>query len=305
MANLLTTCGNEGRLRNYDTWGIESRLTLDHAGLGLGGETEVGIRFHEERQRRRQLNGDTPTARTAGIGVNAGVRENNERDVSAFAAFAQSRLEFGNFAVIPGVRGEFIRFERRNLPTDILVAGKPGGAVTAPTSGNQKLDKLLPGIGATWTVANDVTLYGGVHRGFAPPRVEDIITNAGGSVDLDAELSWNYEAGVRGSLSKGVRGDATFFVMDFSNQIVSQSVAGGIGTTLTSAGRTLHRGAELSLTLSSRDAEWTAKDTDVYARLASTWVAQARYNSTRIAIPPCFDGATAGPLVQTGAGEVP
>ena len=304
MANLLTTCGNEGRLRDYDTWGVESRLTLGHDALGFGGETEIGVRYHQERQRRRQLNGDTPTARTAGTGVNAGVRENNERDADAFSAFVQSRLVFGPLAIIPGVRAEFIDYERRNLPIDVLVGGRPSGATTAPSSGRQSLNKVLPGVGATLEVANDVTLYGGVHRGFAPPRVEDIITGAGGSVDLDAELSWNWEAGIRGSIVKGVRGDATFFVMDFDNQIVAQSVAGGIGTTLTSAGRTLHRGGELSLTMSSRDAGWTSGDTDVFARLAATWVATARYSSTRIATAPCFDGATTGTLVQTGSGAV-
>jgi Fe(3+) dicitrate transport protein len=305
LANLLTTCGNEGRLRDYDTYGIESRLELDHDSLGFGGSTEIGIRYHEERQRRRQWNGDTPNARTPGTSVNAGVRENNERDATAFSAFIQSRLEFGKFAIIPGLRGEFIDFERRNLPISVLVGGRPTGAVTAPTAASQSLDKLLPGLGATWEIAPDVTLYGGVHRGFAPPRVEDIITAAGGTVDLDPELSWNWEAGIRGNIVKGVRGDATFFVMEFDNQIVAQSVAGGVGATLTSAGRTLHRGGELSLSLSSREAGWTGADTDVFARMAATWVANARYKSTRIATAPCFDGATTGTPVLTGSGPVP
>jgi Fe(3+) dicitrate transport protein len=306
LANLQTMCGNEGRLRAYDTWGVESRIGLDHQLLGLGfdGDTEIGVRYHDERQRRRQWNGDTPTARTPGIGVNAGVRENNERDATAFSAFIQSRLAFGALAIIPGLRGEFIDYARRNLPVDVLSGGRPSGAVTAPSSGQQNLDKLLPGIGVTLDVAKNVTLYGGVHRGFAPPRVEDIITANGGSVDLDPELSWNWEAGIRGSLIKGITGDATVYEMNFDNQVVAQSVAGGIGTTLTSAGRTLHRGAELSLAFSSRDAGWTGADTDVFARLAATWVATARYSSTRVATAPCLDGAASGTLVQTGAGPV-
>ncbi|WP_310476608.1 TonB-dependent receptor domain-containing protein [Sandarakinorhabdus sp.] len=307
LANLNSNCGNEGRLRDYDTWGAETRLSLDHdlIGLGIGGETELGIRFHEERQRRRQLNGDTPTARTAGTGVNAGLRENNQRDASAFAAFIQSRLEFGPLAIIPGLRAEFIEYERRNLPVDVLVSGRPSGTLTTATRNNASLDKLLPGIGATLTITPDVVLYGGVHRGFAPPRVEDIITSAGGSVDLDAEQSWNWEAGLRGSIVEGLKGDATFFVMDFSNQIISQSVAGGIGTTLTSAGRTLHRGGEVSLTLSSRDGGWTDAETDVFARVSATWVPTARFSSTRIATLPCFDGATAGTVFATGSGPAP
>ncbi|MFN3989711.1 MAG: TonB-dependent receptor family protein [Erythrobacter sp.] len=305
MANLLTTCGNEGRLRDYDTFGIEQRLTIDHALLGFGGETEIGMRAHQEYQRRRQWNGDTPTARLPGTGINGGVRENNERDTFAFSAFVQSRLEFGTFALTPGVRGEFIRYERRNLPVDVILGGRPSGALTAPSAGTERLNKVLPGLGATWDITPDVTLYGGVHRGFSPPRVEDIITAAGGSVDLDPELNTSWELGVRGTVTPGIRGDATFFVMDFDNQIIAQSVAGGIGAQLTSAGRTLHKGGEVSLTGSSREAGWTSPETDIYARLAATWVAEARYNSTRIATAPCFRGATTGTLVATGAGAVP
>lgn len=301
MANLLSSCGNEGRLRAYNTWGVESRLELAHESLGFGGETELGIRFHEERQFRRQWNGDTPVSRTPGTGVNAGVRENNERDASAVAAFVQSRLVFGPLAVIPGVRGEFISYERRNLPVDVIAGGRPSGAQTAGSSANTRLNELVPGLGATLDITPDLTLYGGVHRGFAPPRVEDIITTAGGSVDIDAELSWNWEAGVRGRLLPGLQADATFFVMNFENQIVAQSVAGGIGATLTSAGRTLHRGGELSLNFSSRDAGITSGTTEIYTRTALTWVPTVRYASTRIATAPC-DGAAAGTLVATGRG---
>ncbi len=307
MANLLTACGNEGRLRVYDTWGVESRLTLDHADflrLGTGGETEIGLRFHREDQRRRQWNGDTPTARTPGTSVNAGVRENNARNTTALAAFIQSSFELGLLTLKPGLRAEFVDFERRNLPVDVIAGGRPTGARTLESRGRRSLDQLVPGLGATLRLADGVIVYGGVHRGFAPPRVEDVITTTGGSVDLEAELSWNWEAGVRGSPTPGLTFDATFFVMDFENQIVPQSVAGGVGATLTSAGRTVHRGGELAASLSSRAAGAT-RDTDVFARLATTWLPTARYASTRIATAPCFDGAVPGTPVATGRGPRP
>jgi len=307
MANLLSGCGNEGRLRAYDTWGVETRATLSHAeflGLGIGGETELGLRYHEEKQRRRQLNGDSADARVAGTSVNAGVRENQLRYATALAAFVQSTLDFGRLSLIPGVRMEMVDFERRNLPTDILVGGRPSGVQTVETRGSASLDQLVPGLGATFGVTDAIILYGGVHRGFAPPRVEDAINATGGSVDLDAELSWNWEAGVRGSLLPGLQADATFFVMEFYNQIVPQSVAGGVGATLTSAGRTLHRGGELSASFSSKAAEMTG-ETDIFARAAITWLPTARYASTRIATAPCFDGRTPGTPVETGAGPVP
>jgi Fe(3+) dicitrate transport protein len=89
--------------------------------------------------------------------------------------------------------------------------------------------------------------------------------------------------------------------MDFSNQIVSQSVAGGVGTTLTSAGRTLHRGGEFALSFETREAGWT-EATNVFSRVAVTWAPTVRYTSARIATAPCFDGATTGRVVATGSG---
>ena len=55
------------------------------------------------------------------------------------------------------------------------------------------------------------------------------VTNTGGSVDLDPELSWNYEVGLRSTLRPGVRLDATVFRVDYENQIVPGSLAGGVG----------------------------------------------------------------------------
>lgn len=307
MANLLTSCGNEGRLRSYDTWGIETRISLDHQealGGRIGGETEIGLRWHSEDQARRQWNGDTPDARTPGTGVNAGVRENNRREARAFSAFVQSTLDFGRLALIPGVRAEFIDYARNNLPVDVIAGGRPTGAKTAITTGTTSLSEIIPGFGLTFDLGERLMLYGGIHRGFAPPRVEDILTVAGGSVDLDPELSWNGEIGIRGRVAPGLNLDATVFTMDFENQIVPASVAGGVGATLTSAGETVHRGAELSLRWSSREAGVT-READIFARTAVTWVGTARYASTRIATPPCFDGAAPGTPVATGRGPLP
>jgi Fe(3+) dicitrate transport protein len=55
---------------------------------------------------------------------------------------------------------------------------------------------------------------------------------------------------------------------------------------------------------SSRGAGLT-KAADIFARAAVTWLPTARYASTRIATPPCFDGRTPGTPVETGQGPVP
>jgi Fe(3+) dicitrate transport protein len=304
MANLLTTCGNEGRLRTYDTYGVEARLTWDHSASPLPGSTEFGVRLHREEQVRLQVNGDAPTSRTPGTGRNAGLRENNERETWAYSGFIQSEFTLGPIGIKPGVRFEQVDYKRINNPLPVIVGGVPTATLTARTEGKTDLSKVIPGLGLTYSLGDQAVIYAGVHRGFAPPRVEDIITTAGGSLDLGAELSWNYELGVRGQLMPGLQADVTAFQMDFSNQIVPASVAGGVGATLTSAGKTKHRGLELSGRYSSKDAGVTS-DMDIFARTAITWVEKASYVGTRIATAPCFDGATTGTRVAVRGGTLP
>ncbi|MCS6947333.1 MAG: TonB-dependent receptor [Steroidobacteraceae bacterium] len=267
MANLLTTCGNEGRLRQYYTAGADVRYRRPFAAAGSEGSFSGGARWHIEKQYRVQVNGDTPNARTPGTSVNGGVRENNRRDVAAASAFIEAEIGAGRWRLQPGIRFESIEFERRNF--------LPGGG-----AGRARLSEWIPGIGATLELPRGLTLFAGVHRGFAPPRVEDIITAAGSSVDLDAERSWNTEIGLRATVRPGWRWELTAFDMDFSNQIVPASVAGGTGATLTSAGRTAHRGLELAAQFESDEALGTAWN--AYSRAALTWLPLAEYRGRRL-----------------------
>jgi Fe(3+) dicitrate transport protein len=272
MANLLTTCGNEGRLRQYYTAGAETRWLQPLEFSAASGELQAGLRWHVEKQYRVQANGDTPTARTPGVGINGGLRENNRRDVAAASAFIAASFGQGRWRVQPGLRFESIEFERRNL-----LAG--GGA------GRATLEEWIPGVGVTLELGRGTTLFAGLHRGFAPPRVEDIVTAAGGSVDLDAERSWNSEIGLRIAPRRGVDLELTAFNLDFTNQIVPASVAGGVGATLTSAGRTTHRGVEFAGRFDSREALSTSWN--FYGRAALTWLVVAEYRGTRFsAITP-------------------
>jgi Fe(3+) dicitrate transport protein len=270
LANLSTTCGNEGRLREYNTHGLESRLTHVANWGDLQLETEVGVRLADERQNRLQINSDTPTGRTPGTSVNGGVRENNLRYVTARAGFITTKASFGKWTVSPGVRVEDISLRRVNRLNTAL-----------PIGGTADVNEVIPGFGVTYAVAPRFVAYGGVHRGFAPPRVEDAISNTtGGSVNLDAETSTNWELGLRGDLSRGVSVDLAFFSMKFDNQIVPTSVAGGVGSTLTSAGKTIHEGFEVASQASFK--EMGLMDTnDVYLKLALTWVASANFEGAR------------------------
>ncbi len=271
MENLHISCGNEGRLRHYATWGIEPKIRAFHKWFGIPGEADFGFRYHSEFQERYQKNGPAPTSRD-GVLV-----ENNERRARALSGFLQNRFLLGRFTLIPGVRIEQVRYRRTNF----LLDGGQG------VSGNRELTQLIPGLGIAYSLAGRLTLFAGAHRGFAPPRVEDVISNTTGrSIELDPELSWNYEAGFRSRLSRDLEIEATYFRLDFVNQIVPASVAGGLGATLTNAGRTLHEGGEAA-------ARWTGRTVlsnrgGLSLRAAYTWLPVARYGGVRFSAIPGF-----------------
>ncbi len=265
MANLDATCGNEGRLRQYWTAGVEPRVSVQHGLLGVDNVTEAGLRYHHEDQYRIQANGDRPRSREPGIGRNAGIKEDSDRTVTALSAFVQNQFDFGRWTLTPGLRFESVDYER----IDHLLG----------TRGTNELDEVIPGLGATFEAVPGTVVFAGVHRGFAPPGVADVVTAQGGSVDLDAELSWNYEIGVRSLPVDGVSLEVTACRMDFENQIVPASVAGGTGAALTSAGETLQQGVELAGEIEGKAfVDWPV---EVFARLSYTWLADAEYAGER------------------------
>lgn len=224
----------QGRLRAYTTWGVEPRLLVNHALFGVQSEFQTGVRAHYEHQDRSQVNGTTPDARR-GAEV-----EDNEREVDAYSFFAQNRFLLGQFSLTPGVRVEYVDNTRDNNLT---------GA-----EGDSDLTEVVPGLGATYNPRENLTFFAGVHKGFAPPRVEDLIVTAGGSpvatfTEVDAEESWNFEAGLRALPRAGVSVESSYFRNEFHNQIAVGSIAGG--NIPLSEGKALYEGLELATRIES------------------------------------------------------
>lgn len=173
MANLDTTCGNEGRLRQYWTAGLEPRFNRRYAAFGVENVLDTGFRIHREHQFRVQANGDTPGAREPRTGRNAGVKEDSDRNVTAYSAFVQNRVDLGRWTVTSGLRFEHVDYERIDNLLD--------------TRGTATVDEWIPGIGATFEPVSGTTVFAGVHRGFSPPCVADIVTATGGTVKISIQ----------------------------------------------------------------------------------------------------------------------
>ena len=236
------TCNSvQGRLRSYTTWGIEPRLKLDHR----LGELQVGLKAHFEEQDRKQVNGTAPTART---GTTA---ENNLRETTAYSAFVANRFDLGDVSITPILRYENIDAERTNRLNG--------------NTGSTSVTETLPGIGATWNPNKTLTLFTSLHKGFAPPRVEDLIGGNGTVVDVGAEKSTNFELGLRSKLLSWALVQTAYFRNDFDNLIAVGSIAGG--STPLSEGKALFEGVELSAQADH--------SSGVFGRVAYTWLPTA------------------------------
>ncbi len=228
---LRDSAGN--RNREFEVFGAQSGARLEHA----YGSLDFGLRYVYEEARDQRINGASFNARS-GI-----VRDDEKRAGRAFSAYFQNRFKLGSrLTLTPGLRLESYNQERRILR--LRLNG-------VPTDVNRLQDnditKAIPGLGVSVRATDDVTFFAGAHRGFAPPRTKIAIDSSGDNLQLDAELSWNYEAGVRFGGQRAVNGEFNYFRLDFSNQVITAAESGGATTTLVNGGASLHEGLESSL----------------------------------------------------------
>jgi Fe(3+) dicitrate transport protein len=199
------------------------------------------------------------------------LRTDEDRFGKAFSVFAQDRIYLTRAVILtPGLRLERYRYTRQ-----IQRAPVQGVPTDVNRRASDLVTKLVPGLGLAVNASSRLTLFTGLHRGFAPPRTKDAITSGGVPLDLDAELSWNYEAGVRYKPSRAVSGEVTFFRMDFENQIIPAAQSGGATTTLVNAGETLHQGLESSVRLDW--GELTHSPLSLYTDFRYTYLPTARF----------------------------
>jgi Fe(3+) dicitrate transport protein len=226
------------RNRSFEVLGIEPRLSVDATLFGFRNEVDLGVRYLYERAFEKRIDG-TMVRPTSG-----NLREDEIRTGYANSGYLQSKIHLTEaLSVTPGIRFEQFEYER-----DILrLANAEVNLTTTDVTSS-----FIPGIGVNQRLTASSSVFAGVHRGFAPPRVKDAISNTGVSEELDAELSWNYEIGYRGMPLKGWMLETTFFYMDFENQVIPVSESsGGTGQTgasgLTNGGETRHIGVEGSV----------------------------------------------------------
>jgi Fe(3+) dicitrate transport protein len=268
------------RNRSYTVGGVEPRVTWNYGTGILAGELIGGARFHYEGISEQRLDGRFAGSRTGDL------REDETRRGLALAGYLQNRFTlWDRLDITPGIRVESLWGARTLLRKRVTL--DDGSSVNQdmdpPIGQSNNVVAVIPGLGLAYRPLDFLTVFAGVHRGFAPPRTKDAITADGEDLQLDSEYSWNYEAGVRVRANRWLSGEVTGFVLDFQNQIIPPTEAGGAvagvgGQALVNSGRTLHAGLESTGTFDIAELlrvgfnlPLTLSYTYVHARFRSGW----------------------------------
>jgi Fe(3+) dicitrate transport protein len=241
------------RNRSFEVFGVEPRLTWNWTSRRpIAGELTALVRFHYESAHEQILGTTFPTAQSGDP------HDDELRNGYALAAAVQHRFAFWDrLFVTPGVRVESFWSDRRI--TRVPTMANPRVGMDTDTFGRSFSWTLIPGLGVSVNVARPLTLFAGVHRGYAPPRTKDAVSASGQNLQLDAELSWNTELGARLRAGRWLNVEVAGFHMEFLNQIIPPSESGGavsrtcpIGTLMCppdyNTGESRHVGLEASVT---------------------------------------------------------
>ncbi len=227
---------NGHRNRQFEVAGIEPRITARYEIGPINNKLDGGIRYMYERAFEQRVNGDKRNAESGAL-INDEIRTGN-----SISIYAQNRFEINrSLSITAGLRTELYNYER-----NIIRINKIDTSIIS----NDYSTQLIPGIGIDYSFNNTWVVFGGIHRGFAPPRVKDAISNNGKVYNLEPELSWNSELGFRSHINDVLNFEITGFYMNFSNQIIPISESsGGSGSGVINGGSTLHTGIEFGFDL--------------------------------------------------------
>jgi Fe(3+) dicitrate transport protein len=255
-----------GRNREFEMFGLDSRLFVNHDTFGIKNESEVGIRVH-----RDTLSNKTVRSRTNPNARSGELTGDETQTAHGIALYGQNRFVLNeNVAITPGLRVESYDQRRKNELTNV--------------SGTAKNTEVLPGIGATWQVIPEAQVFAGAFKGFSPAMVATAISGAGVDQQLDAERSNNYEVGIRGN-NGGLTYEATVFHMDFDNQIVNQALSAGV--IQANGGKTLNQGLEVGLGYAF-DGGWSIDGNATYIPVAKFTNNSLGPDGNRIPYSPKF-----------------
>jgi len=194
--------------RDYESKGIQTRLTTEFETGNWSHELKFGARYHEDFEARQQpvdqyLQGDDGSFEVQAQST----ATRSKKDAEAWSTYVTDLISIGDWTFKPGIRYEDYTI---NHVAD---------------------DETLLGLGVTYAVTERWQLLAGVYDGLSPSP----------SRDSDPETAINYEAGFRYSGAR-LYAEAVGFFSDYDNIIGVCSNSGGGGELPCEAGDTENGG---------------------------------------------------------------
>ena len=224
--------------REYYSQGIQTVLDFEFKTGQFDHDIHVSTRYHGDQEDRFQwedgyaIQNGIMELREQGL---PGTNANRQETAKAWASYLFYKLSYQNWTFTPGIRHEHVTISRDDFGrNDVIRSG-----VNLASRENQ-ISIFLPGVGVNYYVNNKFNLFGGVHKGFAPP---------GSSANTDPEESVNYEVGVR-KFGKALTFTSVLYLNDYKNLLGADLAAsGGFGSgDLFNAGTARTKGLELQVT---------------------------------------------------------
>ncbi|MFD1614827.1 TonB-dependent receptor family protein [Gelatiniphilus marinus] len=230
--------GIKANNRKYYAQGIQTKLDYHWYKGDTFHDIEIGLRYHYDEEDRFQWvdnysisNTGILTLTTAGT---PGTDANRISSAKALASFITYKLKHNKWTFTPGLRYENIALNREDFGKNDV-----NRTATNLQTRENTVSIFIPGMGANYKFNNNISVFGGVHKGFSPPGNRD---------GEKAEESINYELGTRFNTGK-LRGEIVGFYNDYSNLLGSDLAASGGSGSLDqfNAGEVKVNGLELLL----------------------------------------------------------
>ncbi len=105
-----------------------------------------------------------------------------------------------------------------NIISPTAVGPFPAGSLWAPFKATYKFSPVLPSVGLSYKVTDDVTLVGNFSKGLSAPRTDNLYRAP--LVVVDPETTNTFDIGMRYTTSR-IQGQATYWNTSYKNRIVT------------------------------------------------------------------------------------
>jgi len=229
--------------QQFHQLGAEARIRFDwgHAQRHV---FTAGAQFYDGTSPRTDSRGPSPDADRGDI------RTKSQRNTLYTPVFAENLFRFGALSLTPGARIEFSDQKVREL---VNVAR----TTTPLQSRRARAAEPLLGLATAYDLSDSGSqvsalnsqLYFNLSESYRPLVFTQAVPNGATTLvnsDLAASRALQTELGWRGQPAPGLVLDASLFHLDFKNQIGNFTLPGGLST-LVNVGRSVHRGAEFTV----------------------------------------------------------